>query len=104
MFLWWTMRPFKDATQVKCSQKTALYLLKEAILTTRHLFGPKNEVSKRLKKINFYVCIIYVYVLSSNIDGHRAYLEHYNFFPGSKSKKSSKPSDQKKLVLIYPEV
>ena len=50
---------FKDATQVNFSQKTALYLLREGILTTRHLFGPKNEVSKLFKKINFYTMFVY---------------------------------------------
>ena len=45
---------FKDATQVNFSQKTALSTLREAILTIRHLFIPKNEVSKLFKNINFY--------------------------------------------------
>ena len=56
-------RTLKDATQVNFSQKTALYVLREAILTTRHLFGSKNEVSKLFEKINFILrlCIKFEY-------------------------------------------
>ena len=45
---------FKDATQVNFSQKTALSTLREAILTTRHFFKTKNEVSKLFENFNFY--------------------------------------------------
>ena len=45
---------FKDATQVNFYQKTALSTLRQAILTARHLFRPKNEVSKLFENLNFY--------------------------------------------------
>ena len=44
----------KDATQVNFSQKTAFFTFLEAILTTRHLSRPKNEVSKLFENLNFY--------------------------------------------------
>ena len=44
----------KDATQVNFSQKTALSTLRRAILTIKHLFIPKNEVSKLFENFNFY--------------------------------------------------
>ena len=53
------MNHVKDATQVNFSQKTGSSTLGEAILTTRHLFGPKNEVSKLFEKINFYTMFMY---------------------------------------------
>ena len=55
-----TSFPFvKDATQVNFSRKTALSTLREAIMTARHLFRPKNEVSKLFEKLNFNTMFMY---------------------------------------------